>query len=156
STTADVVQTPPFWIDMPRLFELYVYRKLLVANENDTGKIIYQFGTYGNYLDLLIKNGEDSIIVDAKYKLHYQNSHIHQDIRQVAGYARLKRVRKELDIPSCDDRHIPCLIIFPTLSTDEVDLSLASIKTKMEQSSGSYEIKAYHKVYKIGMRLPVI
>src|SRR5690606_4448770 len=156
STTADVVQTPPFWIDMPRLFELYVYRKLLVANENDTGKIIYQFGTYGNYLDLLIKNGEDSIIVDAKYKLHYQNSHIHQDIRQVAGYARLKKVREKLGNPPDDDRNIACLIIYPTLNGSEDDLSLANIKEKMDDSSGAFEIKAYHKVYKIGVRLPVI
>jgi len=158
STSADVVETPPFWIDMPRLFELYVYRKLLDANENDTGKILYQFGTYGNYLDLLIKNGEDSIIVDAKYKLHYQNSHIHQDIRQVAGYARLKKVREKLAIPPDDDRNIACLIIFPTLSDQFPDLSLASIKSKIHDKSGSspFEIKAYHKVYKLGIPLPVI
>jgi len=158
STSAAVVETPPFWIDMPRLFELYVYRKLLDANENDTGKILYQFGTYGNYLDLLLKNGEDSIIVDAKYKLHYQNSHIHQDIRQVAGYARLKRVRKELKIDPDDDRNIACLIIFPTLSDQFPNLSLASIKCKMTDKSGSspFEIKAYHKVYKLGIPLPVI
>lgn len=156
STTADVVETPPFWIDMPRLFELYVYRKLLDANEKGTGKIIYQFGTYGNYLDLLIKNGADSIIVDAKYKLHYQNSHIHQDIRQVAGYARLKKVREKLGIPPDDDRNIACLIIYPTISPDESDWSLDSIKTKMEDANGTYEIKAYHKVYKIGISLPTI
>lgn len=156
STSADVIETPPFWIDMPRLFELYVYRKLLDANENDTGKILYQFGTYGNYLDLLIKNGADSIIVDAKYKLHYQNSHIHQDIRQVAGYARLKRVRKELKIDPNDDRNIACLIIYPTLSPETSDLSLAILKNKMEDPNGTYEIKAYHKLYKIGIPLPVI
>lgn len=156
STSADVVETPPFWIDMPRLFELYVYHKLLDANENDTGKILYQFGTYGNYLDLLINNGLDSIIVDTKYKLHYQNSHIHQDIRQVAGYARLKKVREKLAIPPDDDRNIACLIIHPTFSTKDSDLSLASLKTKLEDPKGTYQIKAYHKVYKIGIPLPVI
>lgn len=156
STSAAVAETPPFWIDMPRLFELYVYHKLLDANENDTDKILYQFGTHGNYLDLLIKNKEDSIIIDAKYKLHYQSNHIHQDIRQVAGYARLKKVREKLAIPPDDDRNIACLIIHPTLSTKDSDLSLASLKTKMKDPNGKYEIKAYHKVYKLGVSLPVI
>lgn len=158
STSAAVVETPPFWIDMPRLFELYVYLKLLEANNNDTDKILYQFGTHGNYLDLLIKNKEDSIIIDAKYKLHYQTNHIHQDIRQVAGYARLKKVREKLKISADDDRNIACLIIFPTLSDQFPNLSLASIKSKMTDKSGSspFAIKAYHKVYKLGIPLPVI
>ncbi len=157
SNTAEFkVKTPPFWIDMPILFELYVYHKLLKANPSAHKRIIYQYGTFGNYLDLLVKDGANSMIIDAKYKLHYQTSHIHEDIRQVSGYARLKKVREKLSIPADDDRHISCLIIFPTLAEDEIDLSLANIKTKMEQSSGSYEIRAYHKVYKIGVRLPVI
>lgn len=55
-----------------------------------------------------------------------------------------------------DDRNIACLIIFPTLAGSKDDLSLASIKEKMEDSSGAYDIKAYHKVYKLGVTLPVI
>jgi len=159
-TTEKKVATPPFWIDMPRLFELYVYQKLLQANGNDTEKIRYQFSTYGNALDILVKDRDRSMIIDAKYKLHYKHNHIHQDIRQVAGYARLKRVREELEIT--DDRHIDCLIIYPDIEhgidlEDKAKLqdrfSLKSILDSFEDSNN--QIPAYHKVYKIGVKLPI-
>lgn len=139
SITGSEIETAPFWIDMPRLFELYVYQKLLKDNPNDTEKIKYQFGTYGNHLDFLIKNGENSMIVDTKYKLKYRESAIHADIRQVSGYARLNRIREELTIT--DDQNIRCLIIYPLLENGIDDYSLEAIKTNKS------EIPAYHKVY---------
>ncbi|RZF62201.1 5-methylcytosine restriction system specificity protein McrC [Sphingobacterium corticibacterium] len=160
-TTEKKVKTPPFWIDMPLLFELYVYQKLLQANGNDTGKIRYQFSTYGNALDILVKNGNYSMIIDAKYKLHYKHSHIHQDIRQVAGYARLNRVREELEIK--DDRHIDCLIVYPDLESgiDLEDLNELKKKFSLDAikrafSATKNQVPVYHKVYKIGVRLPIL
>ncbi len=156
ATSEKEIETPPFWIDMPRLFELYLYQKLLDANPNDKSKIQYQFGTYGNYLDILIKNGENSIVIDAKYKLHYKDGAVHQDIRQVSGYARLKRVRKECGLQETDDNHIDCLIVYPVL--DDVNcitnFSLEDITKAMKSEKA--EIKAYHKVYKLGIKLPVL
>lgn len=151
STSGKKIETPPFWIDMPRLFELYVYQKILIANSTARNKIKYQFKTYGNYLDVLIKDGSDSIIIDTKYKLHYINSHIHQDIRQVSGYARLKKVRKECIVT--DDIHINCLIIYPVLENGLEDFSLDFISKELKEKN---EIKAYHKVYKLGVCLPSI
>lgn len=160
-TTEKEVETPPFWIDMPRLFELYVYQKLLQANGDDFGKIRYQFSTYGNALDILVKNGDNSMVIDAKYKLHYKHSHIHQDIRQVAGYARLKRVREELEIT--DDRHINCLIIYPDMENgaDLEDLDELNDKFSLDAIKRSFDgaknqIPIYHKVYKIGVKLPTL
>ncbi len=150
ATTDTKIETPPFWIDMPRLFELYVYQKLLRANPNDS-RIKYQFSTHGNYLDFLIKDGQNSIIIDTKYKLHYQHGQIHEDIRQVSGYARLKKVRKECNI--LDDTHIKCLIIYPTLEVVSESFTLDKIKEHLSEEN---EIKAYHKVYKLGIQLPVI
>lgn len=159
-TTEKKVKTPPFWIDMPLLFELYVYQKLLQANGNDTEKVRYQFSTYGNALDILVKNGDHSMIIDAKYKLHYKHSHIHQDIRQVAGYARLNRVREELEIT--DDRHIDCLIIYPDMENgvdlEDVDrlrdgFSIEVIWKSFEDSNS--QITAYYRLYKLGVKLPV-
>ena len=153
STSANEIETPPFWIDMPRLFELYVYQKLLQANKDDTSKIKYQFSTYGNYLDFLINNGADSMIIDTKYKLHYKEGHIHEDIRQVSGYARLKKVRKYLKLDLEDDRNINCLIIYPDIHAEgNRDFSLREINQSMTQSP----VKAYHKVYKLGIALPLI
>lgn len=157
ATDSQTVQTPPFWIDMPRLFELYVYQKLLAANDHDTSKIKYQFSTYGNALDILIKDGERSMIIDAKYKLQYESSLVHHDIRQVAGYARLNKVLKEvgfMDKDDCiivDDSLLPCLIIYPEMNVDK-NPSLV-LKSYI---SNSTKIKDYCKVYKLGIRLPLV
>lgn len=153
STTKTEIETPPFWIDMPRLFELYFYQKLLKANQDAHKEIKYQFATHGNFLDFLIINGTDSIIIDTKYKLHYQHGQIHQDIRQVSGYARLRKVRKECDLLDSDDNHLKCLIIYPRLENIDEDFTLKNIQKKLSIEN---EIKAYHKVYKLGISLPVI
>lgn len=147
-TTKDKVVTPPFWIDMPRLFELYTYSKMIEANPSHKKEIHYQFSTYGNALDILVSKENNQMVIDAKYKLHYKNGHLHEDIRQVAGYARLNKVREKLKIT--DNRNIDCLIIYPDLENGLDVLSSENIKDKMT------EIKAYHKVYKLGISLPIL
>ncbi|MFD2969950.1 5-methylcytosine restriction system specificity protein McrC [Sphingobacterium bambusae] len=161
ATTAKLVETPPFWIDMPRLFELYVYQKLLQANGHDTQKIRYQFSTYGNALDILIKDRDRSMIIDAKYKLHYQHGHVHEDMRQVAGYARLKKVRQELGMLDADDKHIDCLIIYPDLESG-IDLDASKdqefklIAEDRKWRDGVSAIKPYYKIFKLGVLLPIV
>lgn len=147
-TTTEKVSTPPFWIDMPRLFELYVYSKMIEHNPTEKKEIHYQFSTYGNALDILVSHSNFQMVIDAKYKLHYQNGHLHDDIRQVAGYARLKKVRDKLKVT--DDKNINCLIIYPDLKNGIKDFSLDNIIQKRK------EIKAYHKVFKLGVELPLI
>lgn len=151
-TTEQKVETPPFWIDMPRLFELYVYHQLRKANPERKGDLHYQFSTYGNALDLLITYNKQPIVVDMKYKLHYKHGHIHEDIRQVSGYARLKRVRDECNVT--DDSNINCLIIYPKVeNADLVDYSLDNISKLLNEDN---MIKPYHKVFKLGVELPWI
>ena len=147
-TSEQIVTTPPFWIDMPRLFELYVFSKMIEHNPLSKREIHYQFSTYGNSLDILVSESENQMVIDAKYKLHYNIGHLHQDIRQVAGYARLNMVRKKMKVT--DDTNIDCLIFYPDMENGETDLSLENIKLKKQ------EIKAYHKVYKLGVKLPWI
>ena len=147
-TTNDKIATPPFWIDMPRLFELYVYSKMIEANPMDKKTIDYQFSTYGNALDILVSKEGFQMVIDAKYKLHYLKGHLHEDIRQVAGYARLNKVRKELKV--YDDRNIDCLIIYPDIENGVEDLSLENIK------SCKKEIQVYNKVFKLGVKLPML
>lgn len=146
SAAGTLQEIPPFWIDMPRLFELYVYVELLNANNNEKNKIIYQFGTYGNYLDILIKDGDNSMVIDTKYKLQYDYSLEHQDIRQVAGYARLKRVREEVDIK--EDKHLKCLIVYPAVNSKSSSLKIGELCES--------RITQYYEVYKLGVSLPVI
>lgn len=151
-TSQKKVETPPFWIDMPRLFELFVYQNMLRANSQLKNKIHYQFATYGNELDILVSDEEHQMVIDTKYKMHYIHGQIHNDIRQVSGYARLKKVRRKLNVN--DDRNIDCLIIYPDLENglNIKDLTLENIKNSFEEN----EIKAYHKIYKLGVKLPVI
>jgi len=147
-TTTRKVSTPPFWIDMPRLFELYVYSKMIENNPTEKMEIHYQFSTYGNALDILVSHSKFQMVIDAKYKLHYQNGHLHEDIRQVAGYARLKKVRNQLNV--VDDKNIDCLIIYPDM---ENGISILTLENIMQFRK---EIKAYYKVFKLGVKLPLI
>ena len=75
---------PPFWIDMSRLFEIYVYSKLHEAYGNTI-----QFQVPGHLKTVVdfIKTDE-KLILDAKYKTRYQkhNSPLLADIREVSGY----------------------------------------------------------------------
>lgn len=147
-TVTDQVLTHPFWIDMPSLFELYVYSQLIEQNPLNKKEVHYQFSTYGNALDILISNEAHQMIIDTKYKLHYTIGHLHEDIRQVSGYARLNKVREKLKV--YDDSNIDCLIIYPDMENGETDLSFENIRKKRQP------IKAYYKVYKLGIKLPLI
>ncbi len=141
---------PPFWIDMPGLFERYVYAKLLEANPETKSAIHFQFPTYGNKLDFLITDSENPMIIDAKYKMCYESGKvIHTDIRQVAGYARLNKVLDK--ISGWDkDKVLPCLIVYPVpkYSAIEPSLRIASL------ISESKNLPAYHKVYRLGIPVP--
>lgn len=150
-TTAEKISTPPFWIDMPKMFELYVYAQLLKDNSGLNSKNLnYQFYTHGNYLDFLISTDNQKIVVDTKYKLKYNYSQIHEDIRQVAGYARLNKVRKEMGYSSNEE--IPCLIIYPKPAGSKANSKLEIDKLLDDEN----RITAYHQVYKIGIDLPLI
>lgn len=121
---------------------------MIEDNSEDKNDILYQFNTYGNALDILVSKTESQMVIDAKYKLKYENGHVHDDVRQVAGYARLNKVREKLDVN--DDSNIDCLIIYPDIENGIKDLSLKNV------NNNKREIKAYYKVYKLGVKLPVI
>ena len=121
----------------------------MIENNSDLKKgIHYQFSTYGNALDILVSSDKYQMVIDAKYKLKYKKGHLHEDIRQVAGYARLKKVRNKLNIQ--DDKTIDCLIIYPDMENGIDNFSLDNIQQSKQ------EIQAYYKVYKLGVKLPLI
>jgi 5-methylcytosine-specific restriction enzyme subunit McrC len=145
NTAKKEITTPPYWIDMPKLFELYVYG-FLKKKYPKAKELTYHLTTYGNELDFLINSGNTQMVVDAKYKPVYLYGKNHNDIRQVAGYARLRKVYKELDRK--DDQLIDCLIIYPSgfLAKGEsiVEFDLQVMK----------QIDDYVSVYKYGIKLP--
>ncbi|WET51066.1 restriction endonuclease [Chryseobacterium indologenes] len=167
-TTQKKIETPPFWIDMPGLFELYFYYQLLKANPGDEKYIHYQFKTHGNHLDFLITKPGFAMVIDTKYKLKYTKSHIHKDIRQVSGYSRLKSVINEIKSKNKDskeDEIVDCLIIYPHLyqpnqNRSNIPESLLN-SFKIEDIQRQFEnkenqIKAYHKIFKLGINLPIL
>ena len=150
--TAEKILTPPFWIDMPKMFELYVYAMFLEDNPSlSAAHFNYQFATHGNSLDFLVCASDKKIVVDTKYKLKYNYTQIHEDIRQVAGYARLNKVRDEVGYENKSEE-VDCLIIYPKpIIEKEIESGALNIENIL-----STKIDVYHKVFKLGISLPTV
>ncbi|HNK95173.1 MAG TPA: hypothetical protein PKK42_19220, partial [Leptospiraceae bacterium] len=147
NTQSEKIKVPPFWIDMSKLFELYV---LGLLKDRFGRAVTYHFTTNRNELDYLLNTDELKIVIDAKYKLAYNNSSIIEDMRQISGYARLKSVYKELDIAPKSNRQPPiidCLIIFPDQNNGQEDIKIECLKTK--------KISRFMNFFKYSIKLPL-
>ena len=142
-TTQQKVTIPPFCIDMPKLFELYVYKKL---QEQFGGReeVLYHFIADYTELDFLLDTPEYKMVIDAKYKPIYEDSRVIDDIRQVSGYARLTKVYEKLGLKDSNEL-IDCLIIYPSLEENK-ELNFKKLDT----------IKGYAKIYKQSISIPLI
>lgn len=146
NTEKNTISTPPFWIDMSKLFELYVLG-LLKKEFPKHNELQFQFICKGHELDYLLNSGKYKMIIDAKYKPQYRYTGIsREDFRQISGYARLKRVYKALE--KNHDENIDCLIIYPDLNKIENDF--------IDLTSVEKSIKKYVGFYKIGVNIPLI
>jgi 5-methylcytosine-specific restriction enzyme subunit McrC len=152
NTATAQVCTPPFWIDMSKLFELYVLG-LLKDKYGNVG-VDFQFGNRSNKLDFLLNTPDFVGVVDAKYKTRYKkktlNKRQHEDIRQVSGYARLNKIYERLGLKYQRDKLIDCLIIYPKGSLNKGDNNYELELTKDDP------IGDYVGIFKYGVKLPVI
>jgi 5-methylcytosine-specific restriction enzyme subunit McrC len=140
------VSVPPFWIDMSKLFELYVLGLLKDRFQN---QVQYHFTTHGNELDYILKSEKYKLVIDAKYKPSYALKKLgnnHSDVRQVSGYARLEKVYKHLEKKYPES--INCLIIYPNQENGLEDLKDAKLLEK--------HISGYFGIYKLGIKLPTL
>lgn len=141
-------QLPPFWIDMSRLFELFVYIKLKDAYPQV--KMDYQaHGKYG-FVDFLDRSNK--IIIDTKYKLCYaKEQYVGDDIRQLSGYARDIGILKKLGYKSEEEQNttvVGCVIIAPDkISNDHF--------VGRELINADNRITQFAKFYWSGIRLPL-
>lgn len=148
-----VIETPPFWIDMSKLFELYIFHHL---RKVFTGKKEVQYHVRAHYqeLDYLInpEKWPEPYIIDAKYKPRYKQSGgiTKDDAREVAGYARLRSIYQKLGLDENKSLPIKCLIIYPDQDQEE-KLSFSRL-----QEPTFDEVDGYVRMYKLGIRLPVI
>lgn len=146
-TTKEHFKTPPFWIDMTKLFELYVYRKLREEYPL-RGEVIYHKKFHGLEPDYLLKtsDGKVKMVVDAKYKPRYKEDNILlDDARQISGYARLKSIYKEFGIEGSNEL-IDCLVVY----SDQTE----AIKPFRESLLMKKEDAKYSQFYKVGVKLP--
>lgn len=147
SANSTTINTPPFWIDMSKLFELYVFSKLkerFIEHKEVT------YHQKFNYLEPdFIVNSNDGLtkmVVDAKYKPQYENGNINtDDIRQISGYARLKKIYKFLKLE--EDKIIDCLVIYSNQNANREDFKGDNFSIEEE--------KEYNRFYKIGIELPI-
>jgi len=146
-----VVSVPPFWIDMPKLFEFYV---LGLLKERYGSQI--QFQAKGNYgePDFLLVSQSEKMVIDTKYKKIYQNNKQQQDrynsddIRQIAGYARDKKILQCLGYRDDEMQNVvvDCLIIYPDQYADE----------NLPESLKEQPIEQFIKFYKLPVKLPTL
>lgn len=136
--------TPPFWIDMSRLYEMWV---LSILQKNSINEILFQErGFYGRQIaDFVIR--EEKMVLDAKYKPDYQNIGFVDinDIREISGNARDEKL-----LPDISEEYSPrCVILYPG---NECELLPESNKLFCEQGT---KIPNYRNFYKISIKLPL-
>lgn len=127
---------PPFWIDMSKLFELYVFKKLRERFPYE-GEVKYHQKYNRHEPDFILNtNCGLKAIVDAKYKPRYKSGNPSmEDARQLAGYTRLNSIYKELGLSK--DIIIPAYFIYPAeLSTEQLETNYSEYFT----NEGSVEV----------------
>ncbi len=143
NTQKKKILTPPFWIDMSKLFELWVLGKLREKYDN----IIYQAAGKGVFPDFLLNCGDKKMIIDAKYKTKYISDYDISDIRQLSGYSRDEKILKKLGFTKKEwnSAVVDCLIIYPDQNVNEELFR-----------NDETEIPGFIKFFKRPIRLPII
>jgi len=159
----------PFCIDMPRLYEMYVLNLLRKAYP---GQIKFQVdGRCKTKVDYIKNGGKEKLILDAKYKPQYNegNQGILDDIREISGYARDKKILKALNwVPEIDcndgDCLPKCVIIYPdrtvklNADSEYVDDDYEEISefnpSGIVNDPKTKEIPGFAGFYKIAVPLP--
>ena len=135
--------TPPFWIDMARLYEMWMLHRLHKLGINPI--MFQEAGFYGRQVaDFVIR--EENLILDAKYKPKYVEDWVDiDDIRELSGNARDDRL-----LPNLPEDYSPrCIILYPG-NTDE----LKPESDILFEQQGR-KIPHYRNFYKISVPLPV-
>src|SRR5690606_20541160 len=115
-----------------------------------------QFQAKGNYgePDFLLITESEKMVIDTKYKRIYQNNDEYQnrfnsdDIRQICGYARDRKILKRLGYTDEDmqDIVVDCLIIYPDQNSSEI----------LPKNLKVHSIDQFTKFYKIPVKLPTL
>lgn len=139
-------KTPPFWIDMSILFELYVLSELKQSYKD----IWYQssFNSGRDRIDFC--HPVEKLILDTKYSLKWETDNMVTDnIRQLSGYARNSELRYAVQAKAGEI--LPCMILYP--SSDGIEhFSSAMIMDESKKKA----ISAYERFFKLPIKLPIL
>ena len=145
---------------MSLLYEHYVLGALRKAYGP---KILYQENVATGKPDFLYVDEERPLILDTKYKPRYgaetfDAGDVLDDIRQLAGYARDRKVLKMLGIQEAegqDSAVVPCVIIYPEVRGGDVkfDGMYSPIDQVQLEVAPLGELVEF---YRMGFPLPVL
>lgn len=143
---------PPFWIDMPLLFEHYIGGILAKSYPGDD--IIYQAKGNTGYPDFLSR--KTPAILDTKYKpqLAYDNPDT-DDIRQLAGYSRDCDILEQLGVDY--NTIVPCAFIYPDENAREngtIVFSRPLTEILTQKRTHSKKVSGIIDFYCIGIGIP--
>lgn len=139
-------ETPPFWIDMSRLYEMYVLGKL---REQYANQILFQVPGDGESMVDYVHTGE-KLIIDAKYKPQYADSRSIElsDIREISGYARDWKILRAGGMDE-DQSEVRCVIVYPSAENNPKVNDMN--KSLWERAD---DIRAFRNFKKIGIEVP--
>lgn len=139
---------PPFYINMPELFERYVEVKLRSLYKNDLvagyGKKNGNSYIFGLRPDFIVKNRK--LIIDAKYKYWFENeisdNNFKKDFQQLSLYGRVNEIRDNISLADNEEANI--LFIYP--KQDEKNF------TEDEFES----VENFSNIKKLGITIPLL
>jgi 5-methylcytosine-specific restriction enzyme subunit McrC len=153
----DSVAVPPHWLDMSRLFELYV---LGLLRKQFGARVLYgddqAKGEYG--LPDFLLTGEIPWIIDTKYKRAYQKKdYLIEDIRQLSGYARDTGVLAHFGYTDPEEQAktvIYCLIVYPQRLNGTAELAKVIDDFPIEDRWQDFKIPQFTCFYKLAVSMP--
>ncbi|WP_316793734.1 5-methylcytosine restriction system specificity protein McrC [Pedobacter frigoris] len=144
NTTKNTVSTFPYWINMSKLFEIHVL-KLLRSNFREG---IYFQKKYADRIpDIIINTKDIKAVVDVKYKAYAERSVDIEDVRQVAAYARMKPIFKDLGLQA--NEILDAIIVYPKANSNKTKLDQSTLHTKQELNN-------YFNIYALDVAIPII
>ena len=122
-------------------------------------QIIYQANVTTGKPDFLYFDEERPLILDTKYKPRYGAGTFDvEDIRQLAGYARDRKVLKRLGIQDAEEQDsavVPCVIIYPEVRGGDVKFD--GLRSPIDQVQLEVApIGEFVGFYRMGFPLPVL
>lgn len=144
NTTKNTVSTFPYWINMSKLFEIHVLRLL---RTNFKEGIYFQKKYSERIPDIIINKEELKAVVDVKYKPYSERSVDIEDIRQVAAYARMKPIFKDLGLKA--NEILDAIVIYPKVNSENINLNQLTLQKKQELCN-------YFNIYTLDVAIPII